>query len=355
MEQDVNQTSSEVTEGAISIGESLSQSIDSIKAGNLSEGLMKLASELFGPAAVGLLALIATYFVAKLISRWLAAIICRRVDETLGRFTGSFAFYSIMVVAATIILQKLDVQVSGLMAVLATAGFAIGLAFQGTLSNFASGVLLMVFRPFKVGDTVNVAGIVGTVNEIDLFTTKIDTSDNRRLILPNTSIAGNTIENITFHAHRRIDVTVGVAQDASLDQTRAALNVAAQSISEWIVQGEGRGFQISVNELTDTAVRWTVQAWVAKERVSAAKEKLITEIKRQFDLHQIASPLPHLRLYRSQEAIANQPHSEPQPAETNHCEKNKGSFNPPPSLSIPNIHPLEDRSSRVRPRVRGEK
>ena len=161
------------------------------------------------------------------------------------------------------------IQVSGVMAVLATAGFAVGLAFQGTLSNFSAGILLLVFRPFKVGDMVNVAGVTGKVNEIDIFTTTLDTPDNRRLFLSNCSITGSTIENLSYHPHRRVEVLVGVEYGASLDRTRAALTQCVELMSPWIIHGEGRGYQILLSNLGPHAVEWTVRIWVARRTFSS--------------------------------------------------------------------------------------
>ena len=157
------------------------------------------------------------YFVAKFLSRLASAPVKMKVDETLGKFTGKLVFYVLMIFVFIAVLGRVGVEVTSFAAIMAAAGFAIGLAFQGTLSNFASGVLLLVFRPFKVGDVINAAGITAKVYEIDLFTTTFDTPDNRRIVVPNSSIAGGTIENITFHGQRRLDVAVGVDYSADID------------------------------------------------------------------------------------------------------------------------------------------
>ena len=137
-------------------------------------------------------------------------------------------------------LQFIGIGVASSAAVIAAAGFAIGLAFQGTLSNFSAGVMLLTFRPFKVGQVVNAAGVTGTVDEIELFNTTIDTFDNRRFIVPNSSLFANTIENISFHSERRADVNVGVDYSADIDRTREVLTAAAESV-EGVIEGEGRG------------------------------------------------------------------------------------------------------------------
>ncbi len=197
--------------------------ITQLTSGNY-EGLTKYATEHLMPsmfyAAMGLGIIFLGYLAASYISRLISRPVCRRVDETLGKFVGKMVFYTIMFGVTGAVLSKLGAPLGGLAAMLAAAGFAIGLAFQGTLSNFAAGVLMLVFRPFKVGDMINAGGVMGKVNEIDLFTTTLDTPDNRRIVVPNSGIAGGTIENVTFHPHRRVEVLVGVSYSADLDQTR---------------------------------------------------------------------------------------------------------------------------------------
>jgi small conductance mechanosensitive channel len=256
------------------------------------------------PAAIGLAVLFFGYFIANYLSRITSRPIRQRVDETLGRFAGRVVFYSVMGGLIFAVASKLGAPLGGLAALLAAAGFAIGLAFQGTLSNFAAGILMIVFRPFKVGDLVNVAGVSGKVNEIDLFTTTLDTLDNRRLIIPNSSISGAIIENISYHAQRRIEVVVGVDYAASLDETRRALQVAADTFAEQTVQGDDRGASIVLSNLGDSSVEWKVRMWVRSTEFWPLRESLIGEVKRQLDLAGISIPFPQMDVHvkRSDEA-----------------------------------------------------
>jgi small conductance mechanosensitive channel len=263
------------------------------------------AMETIGSGLVGLVLLIAAYFVAKLVSRSVSGAICKRIDETLGKFLGRLCFYSVLITALLSILARFGVPVAAAMAVLTAAGFAIGLAFQGTLSNFAAGVLLLVFRPFKVGDMVVAGGVTGMVNEIDLFTTTFDTPDNRRMIIPNSAIASGTIENMTYHVHRRVDVTVGVAFSASLDQTRAALTAAANAMSDLMISGDSRGFQVVLNQLGTNSVDWTIRFWATTENFADAKERLTYEIKLHLDRAGIEIPFPQMQLHYSPNSSAS--------------------------------------------------
>ncbi|MCA9138753.1 MAG: mechanosensitive ion channel [Planctomycetales bacterium] len=250
-------------------------------------------------ACIGLAVIFIGYFVAKYLSRIVSRPIRERVDETFGRFVGTTIFYSVMVSLIAAVASTLGAPLGGMAAVVAAAGFAIGLAFQGTLSNFAAGVLMIVFRPFKVGDVVNIAGVSGKVNEIDLFTTTLDTPDNRRLIIPNSSISGTTIENVSFHAHRRIEVVVGVDYDANIDATRTALHTAADHFAAETIHGEGRGTAVILANLGDSAVEWKVRMWVKSSSYWALQESLTAEIKRQLDFAGIGIPYPQMDIHVS--------------------------------------------------------
>jgi small conductance mechanosensitive channel len=248
-------------------------------------------------AAIGLGIIFVGYLVAKYMSRIISRPVCRRIDETLGKFMGKMVFYCVMFGVTGSVLSKLGAPLGGLAAMLAAAGFAIGLAFQGTLANFAAGVLMLVFRPFKVGDLINAGGVMGKVNEIDLFTTVLDTPDNRRIIVPNSSIASGTIENVTYHAHRRIEVLVGVAYRADIKETRDALTAATAAFADSTIQGEGRGSQVILANLGASAVEWKVRVWVAADNYWKMLESVTAEVKQQLDAANISIPFPQLDVH----------------------------------------------------------
>ena len=161
----------------------MKNAFDGLKKGDL-EQAWPLIQQYAWPAIQVLLLIIVAYMVAKFVSRIVSSPIRKRVDETLGKFVGNVVYYGIMISVLISVMGKFGFQVTSFAAILAAAGFAIGMAFQGTLGNFAAGIMLLVFRPFKVGDVVNAAGVTAKVNEIDLFTTVFDTPDNRRIIVP---------------------------------------------------------------------------------------------------------------------------------------------------------------------------
>ncbi|MEM6785251.1 MAG: mechanosensitive ion channel domain-containing protein, partial [Bacteroidota bacterium] len=165
----------------------------------------------FLPKVVGVIVFL---FIALWIGGALKSFTVRRLtnsefDPALTKFFGGLVRTAVIGLAFIACLGVFGIETTSFAAILAGAGLAIGLAFQGTLSNFSAGVMLLTFRPFTVGDVVSAAGVVGQVEEIGLFVTTMDTVDNRRLIVPNGSLFGATIENITHHATRRTDVSVG--------------------------------------------------------------------------------------------------------------------------------------------------
>jgi small conductance mechanosensitive channel len=282
---------------------SLRQIVNDVSQGNYGS-LADLAQQYLVPAFAALAGLLVGYLVAKYLSRLARGAICRRVDETFGRFAGQGVFWVVLLAIMLSILRTVGVDVTSFAAILATAGLAIGLAFQGTLSNFASGLLLMVFRWFKVGDDVVVAGMTGRVNEIDLFTTTLDTPDNRRIIIPNSSIVGTVIENNTHHPDRRMEITIGVSYSADTETTRSALAEALTSIDAVRLRGEGREPQIFLTNYAASSVDWTIRVWVRVVDRFAAREQLLVAVKAQLDAAQIEIPFPQMDLNVRNTAVA---------------------------------------------------
>jgi len=168
------------------------------------------------------------------------------------------------------------------------------MALSGTLGHFASGVMLLIFRPFKVGDVINAAGVIGKVYEIELFTTALDTPDNRRIIVPNGSIYGATIENISHHPTRRVDVAVGVDYSADIDKTREVLDAAARSV-EGILSDPPHA--IVLGDLGDSAVNWTVRVWCNSADYWGIKEQLTRAVKQHLDQAGIGIPFPQMDVH----------------------------------------------------------
>jgi len=217
-----------------------------------------------------------------------------KFDETLTLFIARFVRWLILLLAGLMCLSYFGVETTSFAALIGAAGLAIGLAFQGTLSNFAAGSMLLIFRPYKVGDMVNVASYTGKVAEIELFTTAIDTTDNRRIIVPNSSIFGAVIENITYHAVRRADVAVGTAYSADIDQTRAILDRAVRSVA-LVVPAPAP--EVVLTDLGSSSVNWQVRGWAKRESFGDAKQAIIRAVKMELDAARISIPFPQLDLH----------------------------------------------------------
>lgn len=247
-------------------------------------------------AVEALLLMLVCYFLAKYLSRAIANPISRRVDQTLGRFVEKLVYRGCLGCGLLVVLAYFGVQSTSFAAVIATMGFAIGLAFQGTLSNFAAGILMLVFRPFKVGDLVVAGGVTARVQEIDLFHTIVDTPDNRRLIIPNNSISTNTIENVTYHPHRRIEIPLSISHDANLDATRAVLQRALDATPEVRHADEKLQPQVLIVGITNISVEWVVRGWASTPDFALIRDKLIYQVKNHLTQSEITIASPQMEV-----------------------------------------------------------
>ncbi len=253
---------------------------------------------------MGALFVLILLFLAWTISSWISGTIARglrriKFDETLTRFISKLVRWIILLLVGLTCLSYFGVETTSFAAVIGAAGLAIGLAFQGTLSNFAAGAMLLIFRPYKVGDIVNVAGNVGKVFEIELFSTSIDTFDNRRFIVPNREIYGSVIENITYHPVRRIEIEVGASYVADIDQTRRVLEQAIDLVEQCVSEPKPA---VVLTGLGASSVDWSVRAWAHNDDYGDAKQALIRAVKMQLDQAGIDIPYPHLEVQVNQTA-----------------------------------------------------
>ncbi|MEL6796230.1 MAG: mechanosensitive ion channel family protein [Planctomycetota bacterium] len=217
-----------------------------------------------------------------------------KVDETLARFFGNMAKYLVMVLGGLAILSTLGVDTTSFAAVIAAAGFAIGLALSGLLGNFSAGIMLLIFRPFKVGDVVNAGGTTGKVESIELFTTVFDTPDNRRIMVPNSEIFGGTIENITHHPTRRCDIAVGTDYPADIDETRRVLERVAAEVEGGL---NDPAPVVYLNELGGSSIDWAVRVWCNAADYWAVRERLTRNVKVALDEASIGIPFPQMDVH----------------------------------------------------------
>jgi small conductance mechanosensitive channel len=211
------------------------------------------------------------------------------MDKTLETFICNLVRLVLVVFVVIAAVNQLGVQTTSMIAVLGAAGLAVGLALQGSLSNFASGVLIVLFRPYKAGDYIEAAGIAGSVEEVQILTTILKTGDNKRIIVPNSQIMGSIITNYSSNDQRRIDLVVGVSYDDDLDKVRDEF-IALVAAEDRIL--DDPSCLIAVSELADSSVNFVVRPWVKAADYSAVKFSLTEAIKKRFDEVGISFPFP---------------------------------------------------------------
>ena len=263
------------------------------------ESLPALIVTYGGKVAVALVVLLGGWICAGWVGSAAGQALDRaNVDQTLSRFLSKLSRWGVMLLVILACLSVFGVETTSFAAVIGSAGIAVGLALQGTLGNFAAGIMLLMLRPFHVGDVICVAGETGKVNAIELFSTTLDTFDNRRFIIPNGQVFGSTIENITFHPRRRADVAVGVSYAADIDRTRSVLLQAAQSVPGAMSDPEPA---VILLDLGDSAVNWSVRVWAPADNFGDVKQAATRAVKLMLDEASIEIPFPHMDVHVRQE------------------------------------------------------
>ena len=229
-----------------------------------------------------------------LIGNWVSSRIARfhRIDVTLGHFLSNVARYIIMAVAIVAVLSQFGIQTASLLAVLGAAGLAIGLALQGTLSNVAAGTMLLILRPFKIDDLVQIAGIKGTVKDLGLFGTEIATLDNVFIFVPNSKIWDQEIWNITRNPYRRLDLRVGIGYGDDITKAKQLVSDVLDACNETITNDDGMKPQILVESLGDSSVNLWIRVWCKRQDYLPAQSMAYQMIKESFDAHGISIPFP---------------------------------------------------------------
>ena len=218
-----------------------------------------------------------------------------KAEKGLITFICSFLKVALYVVLAFILASKLGVDAASIVAILGSAGVAIGLAIQGSLSNFAGGVLILLLKPFRVGDyIIDAAGREGTVFDIQIFYTKLHTVDNKVVVLPNGNLANNSIVNVTAEKVRRVDVNVQIAYGADLKKAQAVLTSMLDD-NEYTLKDQIR--RVVVNSLDDSGVTLGLQSWVDGANYWLAKWDITEKCKLALDENQIESPFPQVDVH----------------------------------------------------------
>lgn len=245
--------------------------------------------------------------VVFIVGRWLARLIikglrrvldARGVDKTLGDFLCNIGSAVLLVVVIIAALDQLGVNTTSIMAVFATAGLAVGLALKDSLSNFASGVMLILFRPFKAGDFVEVSGHAGIVEEIKIFATTLRTPDNREITIPNGQVYGSSIINVSARDTRRVDLIIGIGYQDDLKKARTLLQEIVGDEARILPDPEP---VVVLADLADSSVNFAVRTWVKTGDYAAVRSDLLERIKLSFDDNGVSIPFPQRDLHIYQE------------------------------------------------------
>ena len=245
------------------------------------------------------------FFVGSKIIKWIRKIVKKsferaNADAGVSQFVDSMLKFGLYALLLFIIATKFGVESSSVAALIASAGVAVGLALQGSLSNFAGGILILLLKPFAVGDYIVVTqeGIEGTVKEIQIFYTKLATVDNQTVVVPNSILTNNSLTNVTARPERKLDLKVGISYDADLKKAKSLIeDMLHQDLS--VIQDEE--IRVFVDSLADSAVVIGLRAWVKTEEYWATRWRLMDEIKLTFDAEGIDIPYNQLTVHLKEE------------------------------------------------------
>jgi len=242
---------------------------------------------------------IAIVIIGKLVVKWLVKLVRKLLvradfDPILVNFIGAIVNAALLLFVFIAALNQLGVDTTSLIALVGAAGLAIGLALQGSLQNFAAGVMLIVFRPFKLGDFIEAGGVVGVVEHISIFSTTMKTGDNREITVPNGQIYSGAITNYSAKETRRIDMVFGIGYDDDMLKAKKIMeDILAKH--ELVLEDPAPG--VAVTELADSSVNFNVRPWVNSDDYWAVRSELIEQIKLAFDKKGISIPYPQMDIH----------------------------------------------------------
>ena len=255
----------------------------------------------YGPKIVAaILILIIGWIAAKFVTGIIRKLMTRaKVEPTIVGFLSNIAYMALMAFVVIAAIGKAGVPTTSAVAILGAAGLAIGFALQGSLGNFASGVMLIVFRPFKAGDFVEAAGTMGVIQEVQVFATILNTPDNKRVIVPNGSITGGNIVNYSANDNRRVDMVFGIGYDDDIPKAKKTLEEILEK-HEKILKDPAP--VVAVSELADSSVNFVVRPWVKTPDYWAVYWDVHQAVKMEFDAKEIGIPFPQRDVHLHQVA-----------------------------------------------------
>lgn len=248
---------------------------------------------------VQLVAAIVIFYIGRLVAKTVRrfmekALLGRSVDKAVVSFVVSIVYAIILIATVLMALSQVGVQTTSFIAILGAAGLAVGLALQGSLANFASGILIILFRPFKSGDFIDAGGITGTVDKIEIFQTIMKTPDNKLVIVPNAQITGSAITNYSAEPIRRVDLVIGIGYDSDL---RKAKHLLEQMLKEDPRVLAEPAPVVKVSALADSSVNFNVRPWVNSADYWNVYWDTLEKVKLTFDEHGIGIPFPQMDVH----------------------------------------------------------
>ena len=227
----------------------------------------------------------------------------RGIDATVADFLSAIVRYGVLAFTFIAVLGRVGVQTTSVIAVLGAAGLAVGLALQGSLSNFAAGVLLVISRPLRVGEYVDLGGVAGTVDQVQIFSTTLRTADNKTIVVPNGKIIAGNIINYSREPNRRVDIVVGVAYNADIDVVKKVLGDVIAADKRIM---HAKGVTVRLNEMAPSSLNFVTRSWTTNAEYWNVYFDLMENFKRALDAHNIGIPFPQMdvHLYRTEDASA---------------------------------------------------
>ncbi len=251
-----------------------------------------------------ILAALAIFIIGRWLARWISKLIANatkkaKVEPTLVSFVKYLSYVAMLVLVVIAAISALGIDTMQFVALLGAAGLAVGLALQGSLANFASGVLLIIFRPFKVGDFVEVAGTKGTVKEVKIFNTVLNSPDNIRIVIPNAQVTGSNILNYTVNGTRRVDLVIGVSYEDDIKKAKEVIEVVLANDERVL---EEPAPTVAVVELADSSVNFVVRPWVKAADYWDAYFDITGKVKLALESNGLTIPFPQQDVHIKKEA-----------------------------------------------------
>ncbi|VEI21064.1 Small-conductance mechanosensitive channel [Serratia plymuthica] len=258
--------------------------------------------------AVNIVAAIVILIIGSIIARVIGNALnrvmkLRGIDATVADFLAAIVRYGVLAFTFIAVLGRIGVQTTSVIAVLGAAGLAVGLALQGSLSNFAAGVLLVIFRPLRVGEYVDLGGVAGTVDQVQIFSTTLRTADNKTIVVPNGKIIAGNIINYSREPNRRVDIVVGVAYNADIDVVKKVLGDVIAADKRIM---HAKGVTVRLNEMAPSSLNFVTRSWTTNAEYWNVYFDLMENFKRALDANNIGIPFPQMdvHLYRTEQTAA---------------------------------------------------